>query len=414
MAVKGKENRTIYFSISEKDYKNFENDNSVAHIVINEALKKNPNSFPSDILEKGYKLNGKDRKSKKMNICLRRIKIGNHVYRICPSFVIPGMRGKVSEVEKVLFLAKFGVPFWALAVVFGKNAMYWYRLFVSLGQYNLVGTTVYDTSEMPTDILADEFHTRLCGVKTYIATIIAKGCFLGMEACKQANELSLTNAYNVFKQEVQRFISDYQPITINADGWWATQNALSSLFPKTKIVECFLHGFIKIRDRATKKVIVYYEQIADKVWNIYRTQSKQQMAQQIRRLKEWTLKNVPACPMKENVLKLCNKKKKWLAHFDAPSAYRTSAQLDRVMKKMERHAINSQMFHSNIEMTTLNFRAFALINNFSPSCPQVTKSTGTLSSPAARLNGFVLSDSWLENLYLAAFQASFKKQRKTL
>ena len=121
------------------------------------------------------------------------------------------------------------------------------------------------------------------------------------------------------------------------------------------------------------------------------------MAQQIRRLKEWTLKNVPACPMKENVLKLCNKKKKWLAHFDAPSAYRTSAQLDRVMKKMERHAINSQMFHSNIEMTTLNFRAFALINNFSPSCPQVTKSTGTLSSPAARLNGFVLSDSWLEN-----------------
>lgn len=115
MAVKGKENRTIYFSISEKDYKNFENDNSVAHIVINEALKKNPNSFPSDILEKGYKLNGKDRKSKKMNICLRRIKIGNHVYRICPSFVIPGMRGKVSEVEKVL-LSKYVSKNYALSV----------------------------------------------------------------------------------------------------------------------------------------------------------------------------------------------------------------------------------------------------------------------------------------------------------
>ena len=71
--------------------------------------------------------------------------------------------------------------------------------------------------------------------------------------------------------------------------------------------------------------MVYYEQIADKVWNIYRTENKRQIAQQIRRLKEWTLKNVPTCAMKENVLKLCNKKEKWLAHFDAPSAYQTSA-----------------------------------------------------------------------------------------
>ena len=203
MAVKGKKNRTIYLPISEKDYECFEKDNSVAHDVIKQQIKKNLSFFPTTILEKGYKLNGKDRKSKKMNIRLRRIKIGNDVYRICPSFVLPGMRGKVSQVEKVLFLARFGVPFWALAIVFGKNAMYWYRLFISLGQHNLVGTTVYDITKMPIDILADEFHTRLCGVKTYIATVVAKSCFLGMEACKQANELSLHKAYDVFKKEIQ-------------------------------------------------------------------------------------------------------------------------------------------------------------------------------------------------------------------
>lgn len=414
MAVKGKQNRTIYLPISEKDYPDFEKDNAKAHTLIQKYLNENPDSFPQETLEKGYALNGRDRVSKKMGVRLRRIKIDGTVYRICPSFIVPGMRGKTEEIEKVLFLARFGVPFWALAVVFGHNGMYWYRLFISLGYYNLVGTTVYDITKMPLNILADEFHIRLRGVKAYIATVVAKSCFLGMEASAQANEISLRKAYTVFKEEVQEYIADYQPTTVNTDGWWATQNTFAFLFPKAKIIECFLHAFIKVRDRATKKVAFYYDKVADKIWDIYHTENKRQMSQQIRRLREWTSKNIPACAMKNNVLKLCKKKVKWLAHFDAPSAYRTSAQLDRVMKKMERHAINSQMFHSNIKMTSMNFRAFALVNNFSPSCPQVTKDLGKLKSPAARLNGFVFSDNWLENLYIAAFQANFKRQRKTL
>jgi len=110
--------------------------------------------------------------------------------------------------------------------------------------------------------------------------------------------------------------------------------------------------------------------------------------------------------MKDNLLKLCAKKNKWLAHFDTPSAYRTSAQLDRVMKNMERHAINSQMFHSTISMTSKNFRAFALIYNFSPSCPAVTKKYPDLISPAARLNEYVFSQDWLQNMLIAAAKAN--------
>ena len=87
---------------------------------------------------------------------------------------------------------------------------------------------------------------------------------------------------------------------------------------------------------------------------------------------------------------------------DSPDAYRTSAHLDRVMKIMERHAINSQMFHATVSSTSMNFRALALIYNFSPSCPAVTKDFPDLVSPAARLNGFVYSKNWLENLVIAA------------
>jgi hypothetical protein len=47
--------------------------------------------------------------------------------------MLPYCKAKVVEVSKGLFLLKFGVPFWALAFVFCHNAMWWYRLFISLG-----------------------------------------------------------------------------------------------------------------------------------------------------------------------------------------------------------------------------------------------------------------------------------------
>ena len=307
-----------------------------------------------------------------------------------------------------MLLVRFGVPFWVLAVVFGHNAMFWYRMFTRLAKFNLTGTTVYEKEQMPQHILADEFHVRIRKTKAYIATVVGGACFLGAEASWQANEEKLREAYGVFKQEACSLVADYQPITINTDGWTATRNALRSLFVKTMIIECFLHAFIKIRDRATKKLQAFYAEAADKVWNIYHSESKRQMGRQIRRLREWAIKKLTQTAMKDNILKLCKKKLEWFVHFDYPQAHRTSAHLDRTMKIMERHAINSQMFHSDLSATSKNFRALALLYNFAPSCPAVTREHPELISPAARLNGFVYSECWLENLLVAASLNGFK------
>ena len=88
--------------------------------------------------------------------------------------------------------------------------------------------------------------------------------------------------------------------------------------------------------------------------------------------------------------------------------------LDRLMRAMKRHARNSQMFHANIEMTTKNFRAFALLYNFSPSSPRVWKDKEALQSPAARLNGGVYHKDWLHNLLIAASLGGYRYHRKTL
>lgn len=402
MATQRKINKTIVLPISEENYPLYIQEPKEAHRIIGNCLRQYPELFPTGTGKLGYTLKGKDRASKKLNIQLRRIKVGQSIYRIRPSFILPYMRGHTKDAAKALLLIRHGVPFWVITIVFGRNPMFWYRLFICLSVYNLVGTTVYNLEKMPKDILADEFHIRIRGVKAYVATVIGGFCFLGATACAKANELSLRKAYGVFKTEVQQFIADYQPVTINTDGWFATQNALQFLFNDTQIIECFLHAVIKIRDRATKKLSDVYQLAADKVWNIYNAVSKRQMSQQIRRYREWATQHLKDSAMKNNILKLCNKKAKWLAHFDAPSAYRTSAHLDRIMKTMERHAINSQMFHADVSGTSKNFRAFAMLYNFSPSCPAVTKEYPTLISPAARLNKFVYSENWLQNLLIAS------------
>jgi hypothetical protein len=72
--------------------------------------------FPSEITN-GYRM--KDFYfSQKLLIWIRRIEIEDVAYTIRPSFAMPYMTAMVDDVEKGLFLRKFGVPFWALSHIF--------------------------------------------------------------------------------------------------------------------------------------------------------------------------------------------------------------------------------------------------------------------------------------------------------
>ncbi len=87
------------------------------------------------------------------------------MFSVCPSFVMPYMTGYVADVEKPLFLQRFGVPFWALTHVFGRNDMYWQRMVAAQGRNSVVGTTVKDAGKLPRGLVADEKHTRCGGEK---------------------------------------------------------------------------------------------------------------------------------------------------------------------------------------------------------------------------------------------------------
>lgn len=285
MASKISKNRTIVLPISEKDYARFMKDQKFAHQLIQHYWGEFPALFPCG-MSQGYMLNGRSRLSKKLGFQLRKIKVCGQSYRIRPSFILPYFRAKTDEVSQGLFLLRFGVPFWALAFVFGRYAMWWYRLYRFLGSYSLVGTSIHQAETLPKDILADEHHIRIRGKKAYVATTVGGGCFLGMAACPKADEVALGAGYGLFKQEASDLDPDYQPHTVNTDGWAATQKVWKKLYPTIQIIECFLHAFLKVRDRATKKLKTYFDTAADKIWEAYRAASKRSLAQQIRRLRE--------------------------------------------------------------------------------------------------------------------------------
>ena len=150
------------------------------------SLQKHPELFPSNISE-GYWLHDSIY-SKKLDITTRRIKLvaNQAVYQIRPAFVLPYMVGMTDEVEKAMYLRRFGVPFEALAYVFGHEPNFWYRLYQGLGRLSLVGTTVKDPEAIPINLTADEKHSWLLGDRVFIPTTVGAGCFLGVDIVESA------------------------------------------------------------------------------------------------------------------------------------------------------------------------------------------------------------------------------------
>jgi hypothetical protein len=373
---------------------------------LDERIELFPELFPAEIVG-GYRM--KDLHwSKKQGIPIRRIEISGTAYTICPSFVMPYMTGLVDEVEKALFLRKFSVPHWALSYVFGKDPMYWYRMEKSLGRNSIVGTTVRKPDNIPQHLGADEKHTWILGNKVYVATTVGKECILGTSIAEDAGDQALTKAYGVFKHEAQCLKPTYSPDTVNMDGWKATRNAWTFLFSSVVIIYCFLHVFIKIRDRAKKKYKDLFFNVASKLWDCYRAENKRQFSQRIRRLIQWCHQENAPSVITGPIEKLRRNISSYKAAYDYCGAHRTSNMLDRLMQRMDLHLFSTQYFHGSLPAAELSIRGWALIQNFAPSNPRTVKKYNGLLSPAERLNQFRYHSNWLHNLLISASLGGYR------
>jgi hypothetical protein len=396
--------RTICLPVSEEDYSKSIADPGAFRRMIDASFRRMPELFPKDFA-RGYQLKD-NRTSAKQKILIRRILLNDGTaYSIRPSFLMPYLTGHVEDVEGPLFLRKVGIPFWALAHVFGEDPMFWYRLECGLGRFSVAGTTVRQ-AELPKHLLADEHHQTRDGQKVYIATTVGDGCCLGAEPAQTAGTDDLKAAYAVFKDEARDIAPDYAPKTVSTDGWKGTRAAWKALFRRVVILQCFLHAWLKIRDRG-KHLKEQFTDVSRRVWEAYHAPDRRCFGQRLRWLRQWATEHLTGVVL-EKVLDLCEKRDRWSVASRHPGGHRTSNMLDRQMRGMNRYFDHGQHLHGAREPCRLHCRAWALLWNFTPWHPATARENDGWRSPAERLNRHCFHENWLQNLLVSASLGGYR------
>ena len=158
---------------------------------------------------------------------------------------------------------------------------------------------------------------------------------------------------------------DYQPKTVNTDGWKATENAWRAAFPLICILRCFLHAMLSLRNVSTQRTKDLYDIMVEKAWQVYEAGTARSFSQRLRRLREWG-STLADSPLKAKLLKLCQHKQGFLPAYQFPHCLRTSHMIDRLMKGMDKYVFAKQYFHGTLVSAQLGIRAYCLVSNFRP------------------------------------------------
>jgi hypothetical protein len=398
---------TICLPFDQTLYPEVVTDPHAFRLALARFFREMPELFP-DGFAWGYRLKDR-RRSRKLGLLLRRIRLKatGETFTVRPSFARPYMAGRAEDASGPLLLRAFGVPFWALARVFGHDHAYWYRVEVGLGRNSVAGVTLR-RAEVPAHLLADEHHQPRDGVKNYVATTVGAGCCLGCALAQTAGADDLEEAYRVFQTEAEDVQPGYAPQTVSADGWAATHQAWLALFPLVAVLRCFLHGWLNVRCRG--KLSEGFPALAERVWHAYHAVTRRSFGQRMRRLWEWTQANVKAAWLLEQVRKLCVRSREYGVAYDHPGGHRTSNMLDRVMRSMNRYFNDGQHPHGSKEACRRHVRAWALLCNYRPWHPAVARANGDWRCPAERLNQHRYHDDWLQNLLVSASLGGYRRR----
>lgn len=396
-----KGSRQICIPMTQAQYSRIWENAAATRDYLDSVLAEHPEIFPASMTQ-GYQLHGHLPESKKLpGIRLRQIRTAEGVFTVRPSFVFSFMTGTTDELEKPLLLLAVHTPVWVVTEMFGKNDMYWQRLLERMGRNSLVGTTVRVAAQMPEHLAADEHHLQWRNAKGFLAMVAAKGCILAASLTTSADEQHLTEAYGVFHAEARDVAPDWQPKSINTDGWKATRSSLRSLFPRVLLVLCFLHGFLKIRDRCRKD-----HGLHQRVWDVYRAETEVEFRAGLIELKQWSETEELREPVQTALEKLFSHADEYASSYTEPEAYRTSNQVDRPMNRLGRSLYASRGLHGHQASSERRLRGLSLLENFRPFARR-SNTKRNHQSPAHRLNDKAYHANWLHNLQISASLQDF-------
>lgn len=390
---------------SEEQYRELVNTPAAFRAFLVTLYGLYPELFPEGF-EDGFKLHD-TRHSKKLDIDLRRIKIYStgKAFQVRPSFIMPYCTARTEDIEHALYLRRWGVPYDALAHVFGRSAKLYERAQLALGRFSVVGTTIKHAENLPEDVAADEKHTRLNGEKVYVTTTVAQGCILGASVTKSCDEAGLTEGYGDFAREAQQLDADYAPQSVCLDGWEATQNTWRALFPTVTVVLCFLHSTLKLKKLCPRRWGELGHEIMSAIWHVFDGFNKRSFAQRMRRFREWIMRVLPGGSsedrVRDRVEKICAKAHEFMKSYEHEGAHRTSNMVDRLMSYQDRLLFSQRYLHGLTRTARLMVRSQALLWNFHPYSTRLRQDDPERVTPFEDINGFSYHSNWLQNLLIA-------------
>jgi hypothetical protein len=389
--------RQICVPMTPDHYDRIWNDAAEVRQFLQRLIQSSPELFPEGMRD-GFQLTGHLPESKKMpGIRLRQVRLTDgRSFTVRPSFVMSYLTGTVEELENPLLLLCFGVPCWLVTKIFGHNDMYWQRHLERLGRNSLVGTTVRDPTRLPEYLAADEHHADWCGKKGYVPMTAGAECILGVALTDSADEEHLREAYGQFAQEARIVRADYAPKSVNTDGWWATGNAFCALFSTLVVIRCFLHGFLKIRDRCRKA-----RELHARVWEVYRATTAAEFCERMAAFRTWFRQGDWPKAVLNMVTKLWNRESEYVVAYSHAGCHRTSNLVDRLMNRLTRFLYAGRGLHGHRTSSEQRLRGWALLQNFRPFAPRSGQAR-PYQSAAHRLCQRQCHPHWLHNLQVCA------------
>ena len=383
---------------SEVQYREYVDAPAQYRQYLAEMLSQYPELFPQE-MDQGFTFHDYY-VSLKPDLIMRRITLitTGAVFPLRPSCVMPSMMARTDEVDKALSLRQWGGPFDALAYVFGRDAMCWYRAWLAFGRPSLLGTPVKAPHKLPSDLVADEKLTRVAKQQVSVPTTVGGGCFLGVSVVEAADTVTVERGYGACAKEAKALAPDYRPRSVCTDGWEATRQAWRGLFPKIKLVRCFLHAILKMKKHGAGPL---RHQGLDKAWQVYQAATTRQFAQRLRRVAAWTPAHLTGA-VAQMVLKRCRRRTDCTPASDGPQAHRTANAVDRLLDDQDRLLDAMRSWHSTTDSARLAVRAMALQWNVHPYGARLRRDQPARVSPFHDLNGLQYHPNWLHNLLIAS------------
>jgi hypothetical protein len=89
------------------------------------------------------------------------------------------------------------------------------------------------------------------------------------------------------------------------------------LFPAITVVLCFLHGFLRIRDRCRKA-----HELHRRAWDVYRAATAEEFRRRMGELQRWCDTQTWTASVREMITKLGDKTESYAVAYDHPGCHR--------------------------------------------------------------------------------------------